>query len=268
LNSNKEDIIIIEIDINDPADKKYKLSGEINEEILICITGGFGELGTVASDIGYIHTIKDGANIKIIKEVQDIKSSIIYANETGKVLIKNTGDEPITLNEIYVNNTLVSNMEYKYGDSSLAMQECAIITFDIPGLTINKSDECLVRVTTTSMVETIETFNAFVDSAYYDININDAGTSAFDSGILTILVKNDGVFNVTLDSVYINNTYFSINAFSSDNGYEIAGGDSVELTISIAIIESKFGIINVDDILEILVRTLEGAEDIHEETVK
>ncbi|MFX1435599.1 MAG: STT3 domain-containing protein [Promethearchaeota archaeon] len=270
LHSNEENVIVVEIDLNDPGDAKYGLTGDVNEEILICVTGGFGELGTVASDIGYIYTIKDDANIKIVKDVQGIKSSIIYANETGQLLIKNTGNEPITLSNIYVNNTLVNNTEYIYGDSSLDMQECAIITFDIPGLKINKSDECIIRVTTTELVETNETLNAVVNSNYYDININDGGTSAFDLGSLTILIENDGFFNVTVDSVYINNTYFSISAFSSDNGYEIAAGGSLELTISIATIESnpEIGIINVNDILEILVRTIEGAEDIHLEIVK
>ncbi len=266
--SNEERLIIIEIDTEDPADAKYGLTGDINEEILVCITGGFAELETVASDIGYIHTIKNEPDIKIIKEVQGVASSIIHANETGELLIKNTGNELVTLDNIYVNNTLVTNTEYTYGDSSLEMQECAIVTFDIPGLKINKSDECFINVTTTSLVEANETLNAFVDSGYYNIEIDDVGTSAIDSGIVTILINNNGLLNVTLDSVYINNTYFSINAFTSDNGYEIGAGDSLELTIDMATIESKFGIINVDDILEILVRTLEGAEDIHEEIVK
>ncbi len=270
LQSNEEDVIVIEIDTNDPGDAKYGLTGDINEEILVCITGGFGELETVASDIGYIHTIKDEPNIKIIKEGQAGAGSVIYANETGQILVKNTGDELITLSDIYVNNTLVSNTEYIYGDSTLGIQECAIITFDIPGLMINKSDECIVNVTTTSVVETTETFKGQVDPVYYNIEIDGVGTSAFDSGDVTILIENTGKFNVTVDSVYINNTYFSANAFTSDNGYEIAAGGTLELTISMATIEAnpKLGIINVDDILEFLVRTIEGAEDTHQETVK
>ncbi|MFW9969408.1 MAG: STT3 domain-containing protein [Candidatus Odinarchaeota archaeon] len=267
LKSNEERLIRIKIDTTDPINAKYGLSGDINEEILVCITGGFGELGTVASDIGYIHTVKSEPDIKIIKDVQGIKSSFIYANETGQILVKNTGTEPVNLTNIYVNNTLVSNIEYIYGDSSLGIQECAVITFNIPSLKINKSDECIIRVTTTSLVETNATFNAAVDSNYYKINIDDPGTSAVDSGALTILIKNDGIFNVTVDSVYINGTYFSLDSFSSNNGFEIASSGSLQLTIDMAIVESKLGIINVNDILEILVRTIEGAEDIHQETV-
>ncbi|MFX0005432.1 MAG: STT3 domain-containing protein [Promethearchaeota archaeon] len=267
LESNEEDVIVINVDTNDPGDAKYGLTGEENEDILVCITGAFGEFGTVASDIGYIQTIKDEPSIKILKNVQGVSSSIIYANETGKLLIKNTGNQPVTLSDIYVNNTLVNNTDYIYGDSSLDIQECAIVTFDIPDLMINKSDECNIRVTTTSLAETNETLTAFVDSEYYNININDGGTSASDSGDVTILIENNGDFNVTVDSVYINNTYFSANAFTSDNGYEIASGSTIELTISMATIESRLGIINVNDILEFLVRTIEGAEDIHQETV-
>jgi dolichyl-diphosphooligosaccharide--protein glycosyltransferase len=267
LESNEEDVIVIDIDTNDPANDRFDLTGEANENILVCITGAFGELATVASDIGYIQTIKDEPNIKILPNVQGVSSSIIYANETGQLLIKNTGNQPVILSDIYVNNTLVNNTEYIYGDPSLDIQECAIVTFDIPGLMINKSDECNVRVTTTSLAETNETLTAFVDPKYYNININDGGTSASDSGSVTILIENLGAFNVTVDSVYVNNTYFSANAFTSDNGYEIASGSTIELTINMATIESKLGIINVNDILEFLVRTIEGAEDVHQETV-
>ncbi len=267
LESNEEDVIVIEIDTNDPGDAKYGLTGELNEEILVCITGAFGELETVASDIGYIHTIKDEPDIKIINDVQSVASSIIYANETGQILVKNTGDEQVTLSDINVNNTLVNNIEYIYGDSTLDIQECAIIKFDIPGFTINNSDDVSVRINTTSGVETTEILKGQVDSIYYNIDIDDGGTSAYDSGSVTILIQNNGLFNVTVDSVYINNTYFSANEFTSDNGYEIDNGGSIELTISMATIEFKLGTINVDDILEILVRTIEGAEDTHQETV-
>ncbi|MFW9819389.1 MAG: STT3 domain-containing protein, partial [Candidatus Thorarchaeota archaeon] len=268
LESNEEDVIVIEIDTNDPGDTKYGLTADPNEQILVCITGSFGELGTVASDIGYIHTIKDEPDIKIINEGQAGIASVIYANETGQILVKNTGDELVTLSDIYVNNTLVNNTQYIYGDSTLDIQECAIITFDIPGFAINKSDESSVRVTTTSAVETTEILKAQVDSLYYNIDIIDGGSSAFDSGSVTLLIQNIGRLNVTVDSIYINNTYFSANAFTSDNGYEIAGGASLELTINMAAVEAKLGTINVDDILEFLVITVEGAEDIHQETVK
>jgi hypothetical protein len=256
---NEEDVIKIEIDAIDVP--SYGLSGEINEEILVCITGNYGN-ETVSSDIGYLHTIRDEANIDIIEEVQGLTISTIYANETGKLLIKNTGDEKIDLTNIYVNNTLVSNINYTYGDSSLDVQECAIVTFDIPNLIINDTNEVEVKVTSLT-AEVIETLNAFVDPVYYNVTIDDSGTSAVDGGALTILIDNNGKLNVTIDSVYINNTYFSINAFSSDNGYEIGAGGSLELTIDMSQIPTATS----GKILVIIVRTIEGAEDTQEEIV-
>ncbi|MFX1391409.1 MAG: STT3 domain-containing protein [Promethearchaeota archaeon] len=257
LEVNQEDYIII--------DATDYVSGEINEEILVCVTGSFGT--TVASDVGYIHTIKDEANVRVLDKVQGFTSSVIYANETGQILIKNTGNEAITLENIYVNDTLVDNVEYIYGNASLGMQECAIVKFDIPNLKINESDECIVRVTTTGSAEAIQTLNALVDSYYYDIEINDGGTSAVDSGNITILIENLGQWNVTFDAIYINNTYFSINEFTSDDDYQIAAEESVQLTISMATVELKLGSIEIDYILEILARTVEGAQDIHQEIV-
>ncbi|MFX1297219.1 MAG: STT3 domain-containing protein [Promethearchaeota archaeon] len=242
------------------------ISGEVNEEILVCVTGNFGSDGTVTSDIGYIHTIKDEPDIQIIEKVENTTVSYIYANETGKLAVKNTGNEPISLNNIYVNNTPVSNLVYTYGDSSLDIQECAIITFDIPNLMINDSDVCILNITTNSSVELIETLNAYVDSTYYNITIGDAGTSAVDTGNLVISINNNGLWNVTINSVYINNTLIPlINFIETD--FKIGTGESLQLTISIDDLEFWLGSISVSDKLEILVRTQEGAEDTHEEVV-
>lgn len=252
LESDEEDVIII--------DATDYVSGDINEEILVCVTGSFGT--TVASDIGYIHTISDQPNITIIRNVQDLTTSVIYANETGKLLIKNTGNELVNLGNIFINNTLVSNVNYVYGDSSLDIQECAIITFDFPSLKINESTEVEIKVTTSGTATAIETFYGYVDATYYNIAIDDVGTSAVDGGDLTISINNDGKLNVTIDSVYINNTYFSLDAFN-ELIYEIGAGGSIQLTIDMAIIVSKLGAINPGQELVIIVRSIEGAEDTH-----
>ena len=255
---NEEKVIIV--DIADIASVDG-VTGDINEEILVCVTGSFED--TVSSDIGYVHTIREESDIQIIETVADNTVSYIYANETGRLVIKNTGNDSVNLDSINVNGTLVENVEYLYGDSSLDIQECTIVTFDVPGLMINNSDECFIEITTNSSAELNKTLNAYVDSTYYNITIDDDGTSAYNPGDLTILINNDGIVNVTLESVYINGTYFSINAFTSDNGYEIGVGDSLELTIAL----SDIGSFNDGDKLEILVRSQEGAEDIHEEIV-
>ncbi|MFX1601374.1 MAG: STT3 domain-containing protein, partial [Promethearchaeota archaeon] len=174
IRSNEEEVIIV--------DATNYVSGDVNEEILVCVTGSFGT--TVASDIGYIHTVADKQDISIIKNVQGLTTSVIYANETGKLLIKNTGNELINIDNIYINNTIVSNINYTYGDSSLDIQECAIITFDFPSLKINESTEVEIKVTTTGTAQVIETFYAYVDSTYYNIIIDDGGTSAVDGGDL------------------------------------------------------------------------------------
>jgi hypothetical protein len=51
--------------------------------------------------------------------------------------------------------------------------------------------------------------------------------------------------------------------------YEIGAGSSIQFTISMEDLESILGVsdIVVNDILIIIVRTKEGAEDTHEETV-
>ena len=272
LDKNDEDVIII--DASDYGDF------EVNDEILVCITGSFGS--TVTSDIGYIHTIRDEPDIQIIESIDSSMTSFIYANETGKIVIKNTGDEVVTIDEIYVNSTLVANVTYLYGSPSLDLQECAIVSFDIPNLMINKSNAMIVNVTTTiPSVYTNTTLNAYVDPVYYNIMIDDDNTIVDDSGNMTLVFDNNGMSNVTIESVYVNDTYVPLaNLYTYFNNtwvpltnsnlhaFEIAIGDSMEITIQVSDLEVITGLtIDVGEELVILIRTEEGAEIYHEEIV-
>ena len=271
LDKNDEDFIIV--DATNYGDF------DINDEILVCVTGSFGS--TVTSDIGYIHTIKDDPDIQIIESIDGIMTSYIYANETGKLVIKNTGDDTITIDEIYVNSTLVANVTYLYGNPSLDLQECAIVSFDIPDLMINKSNEMIVNITTTSTAKAGEVLYAYVDQGYYDITIDDDNTYVDNSGNMTLIFSNTGQANVTIESVYVNDTYVplsSLYAYYNDtwvpltssylHAFEIGIGESMELTIQTNDLESIIGLtINDDDELVILIRTEEGAEIYHEEIV-
>ena len=131
--------------------------------------------------------------------------SYIYANETGRLVIKNTGNESVNLASIYVNGTLVDNIEYVYGDSSLDIQECAIVTFDVPSLMINKSDDIVVNITTISNTWYETTLSAIVDNEFYNITI-DAEITRIDLSDNEVKIKivNNGLLNLTVDSIYIN----------------------------------------------------------------
>ncbi len=271
LESNKEDVIII--------DATDYVSGEVNEEILICVTGSFGT--TVASDIGYIHTIRDQEDIQIIESIDGTAVSYINANETGTLLIKNTGDTPVTLENVIINSTItldcsnLNEIEFLYGDASLDIQECALITFNIPTLQINKSDDVVVKITTTSTAEYETTFSAIVDNEYFNITINpDVTRIDLSDNEVTIKIINNGKLNMTVDSIYINETYIPLNiyfSFEDGTSYEIARlGGSITITMTVNDLKLLIGVdpLNVDDNLIILVRTIEGAEDIQEELVK
>ena len=272
LDKNDEDFIII--DATDYGDFK------INDEVLVCVTGSFGT--TVTSDIGYIHTIKDEPDIQIIKSIDGIMTSFIYANETGKLVIKNTGDTSVTIDEIYVNSTLATNITYIYGNPSLDVQECVIVSFDIPDLMINKSNELIVNVTTTFTAKTSETLYAYVNQSYYNILINNADTYVDENANTTLVFSNIGRFNVTLESVYINDTYVALsNLFTFFNNtwvrltgtnieaFNIKAGDTMELTINTNDLAVATGLtFNHNDEVVILIRTEEGAEILHEEIVR
>jgi len=120
-----------------------------------------------------------------------------------------------------------------------------------------------------------------VDPVYYNIVIDDDATYVDYSGNMTLLFTNTGEFNVTIESVYVNDTYIPLSqlyAYFNDTwvpltssnieAFEIGIGDTMELTISVNDLELITGLtINVDDEIVITIRTKEGAEIIHEVTV-
>jgi len=249
----------------------YLTGIEVNDEIGIIVTANFDGT-TKASDIGFVHTIIDKPDIEIIDVVEGHVASFIAANETGKILIKNTGDEEITLDKIYLNSTtslsFTSDVIFEYGDITLDIQECALVSFNITGLKLNSTNIVNVNITTNTSAQYNMDFSVFVDSTFYEINIDDTGTFASNIGNVVIKIENKGLFNLTVDSVYINNTLISLSSFFEDL-YEIEAGSSIQFTISMIDLESIMGGIDIvsDDILTIIVRTKEGAEDTHEETV-
>ncbi|MHA2196610.1 MAG: hypothetical protein ACXABO_13570 [Promethearchaeota archaeon] len=255
------------------------IKSKVNEEILVCVTGSFITT-TVTSDIGYIHSIKDGPDIQLIESIEGSTVSYIYANETGKLMIKNTGDQQITLDEVFVNSTLVSNVTYLYGNPTLNVQEVAVLSFHIPDLKINVTNDMIVNITTTSTAEAGKILQAYVDPGFYNITIDDSITKISKSGNMTVLFTNYGRQNVTIESIYINGTYIPLANFYAffNNSYvkltsthtqafEIGIEDSMRLTRRVIDLELIYGPINVDDKLEILIRTEQGAEIIHEEVV-
>ena len=249
----------------------YLTGIEVNDEIGIIVTGNFDSI-TKASDIGFVHTIVDKPDIKIIDVVEGHTASFIAANETGKILIKNTGDEAITLDKLYLNSStslsFTSDVNFDYGDISLDMQECALVSFNINGFKLNSSNILNVNITTNTSAQYNMNFSVFVDSNLYKINIDDTGTFASITGNLVIKIDNEGLFNLTVDSVYINNTLISFSNFVEDI-YEIGVGSSIQFTIIdiIDLLNSIFGSVDDGEILSIIVRTKEGAEDIHDEII-
>ncbi|MFW9876435.1 MAG: hypothetical protein ACFFG0_25350, partial [Candidatus Thorarchaeota archaeon] len=280
LQPNEERIIKIAIDTNDPANAIYGLTGDINEEILVCITGSFSELETVASDIGYIHTIRDQEDIRIIENINGMDVSYISANESGRLLIKNTGNDPITLENVILNDTVVldfsnpSEIEFIYGDSSLDIQECALISFDIPTLKINNSNDILVNITTTTTAEYVTILKAIVETEFYSISVDPAITRIdLSDNEVKIKIINNGQLNVTIDSIYINGTYIPLSNFTFQDGtsFEIGSlGGSITITMLVDDLETLIGVdpLNVDDMLVILARTVEGAEHTIQELVR
>ncbi|MFX1493650.1 MAG: STT3 domain-containing protein [Promethearchaeota archaeon] len=245
----------------------------VNDEIGILISYLF-DATTKASDVGFIQSLNSSADIQILENVLGIHTSYIAGNETGRLLIKNTGISPIKLENLYINETTVISIEndanFIYGDIDLEFQECALISFNITNLQINASNILNLKVTTNTTAVAYASLSSYVDSARYNIEIEDTATYA-DESLNTLVIKifNNGFMNITVDSIYVNNTYIPLADFGFIDGtsFEIqySGGF---ITISILLSDLGLGSIVAGNLLEIIVRTEEGAEDTHTEKVR
>ena len=117
-------------------------------------------------------------------------------------------------------------------------------------------------ITNTTATDTID-LTATVNSDLYNIDINNPGTNAAETGNVNIEISNIGKLNVTLDAVYINGTLITF----PEIGDVIASGSSLVISTSMTNLVSKIGTVKAGDKLEMLVRTKEGAEDSHLITV-
>jgi len=267
LNPGEEDMVIVNVD-----ESKY-FDIDINDEIGIKIIGAKGsEPHIAASDVGYTHTVTSQSSITILEnvstniaDISSISASFFHANESGSVLIKNTGNDIVQLDtsNIKINGTLATNVEIISGSEILGIQECAILSFTVNETLLDTTQATYisVNVTTNSSIA-YDTINLPVN---YNIEIDSSNSSASNSGdSLEVFVNNYGQLNVTISSIYINSTLIDLNNFTGAFEIDSLGGYvNISMTLSALV---TYNIMTAPDIaagkkLEILIRTQEGAED-------
>ncbi|MBD3253561.1 MAG: hypothetical protein GF383_00630 [Candidatus Lokiarchaeota archaeon] len=261
LDTNEENVINIDAS---------HLSLKPNDDVVLALTGG-GLVESVCADIGILKIIDDETQIRLIEKVDNLIASYVLADDTGEILVKNIGNQPITLTGIKLNETtqisIPGDTEFEVGDSTLDVQECAIISFEVPsGLDLNVSNSLIVNVTTNNpTVYTYDTIivieNAPDSPNYYNIEIDETNTEA-DATNLKITVDNPGETSVQVNSVYVNNTFISLDNFINSE-FDIDREESLELEIELSVLNGLLGFsVSQGDSLKILVRTKKGAEDI------
>jgi len=233
----------------------------LNEELIVAVSAKSDEgPSPKASDIGIFSAMINKPNITIIDSVEGLTTSYIAANETGRLLIKNTGNKEIKLLNLALNNTdkySMAQVDFLYGDDTLKVQECALISFDITNLKINKSNDVIVNITTNATTPLIKTFKAIVNSNYYNITIDSTTTKFYyDNENMIIKIKNNGIRSVTIDSIYINNTLIPLTNFIFNEGssFTINAGNYITIRTTVYLIDPS-------NKYNVLARTKEGAEN-------
>ncbi len=107
----------------------------VNDELGVNITGSY-DGNTVASDIGYLYTINNSADIESIKRVKGFNTSTIYNTTDGSILVKNVGNQTMNLNitdpnTLLINKTIPLNLNIIQGTAQLGIQDTAILSFNV-----------------------------------------------------------------------------------------------------------------------------------------
>ncbi len=233
-----------------------------NDLLSIFATADFdGEY--VASDIGYIQPYIEQPNFQIINSTLGEVSSYMGANETGQLLIKNTGNASIILSKIIINDNIEltdNDINYLYGGSTIGFQDAALISFEIPTLQINRSDIIRVNISTENAGYLTQSFEAYINEELYNVTINDIQSYAERSGDLSIYVQNTGIESVNVESIYVENINIPLSEFKQTE-FEILSEETYLISIDMDNLVPYIGDIDAGDNLLVLVRTKEGPED-------
>lgn len=265
-NSTDDDYLLSKDEVKDLIIDYPTIQNNEELEVIVAVSGLDGHIA--ATDAGILYSIKNSANLGILS-TSELNLTHVWANETIEVSVKNTGNTQIILEEVILNNTefiSIDNVAFNYNDKTLDLQEVAIFSFNSNQLKINKSNVVEINVTTESGVSIKKFITAEVNpinfTNKYSLEILSSSSADASDDLLTLNLKNIGNYTLTIDAVYVNNTYISWNNITIGAGEDeyIDAGEEVTLTIILT------GL-NENDILELLVRTEEGAEDIHPVTV-
>ncbi|MBD3195790.1 MAG: hypothetical protein GF317_12080, partial [Candidatus Lokiarchaeota archaeon] len=249
------------VDINEEKMIKIDIDSgvfNVNDEVGVNITASEG--GTkVASDVGFFYTIKPEANINILETHETFKTSQLYNNGSVQLLIKNTGNQPLDLdlNNIKINDTTPLDLNIIYGDSTLNLQETAIITFNVNQsfLDSTQTKEILVKVNTNKTAS-----DEIIFTVDYNIAINESSTNAIEDNDLELYVNNYGLQNVTINNIFINQTKIGLGNFTGD--FDIQTDGYTQLTMTMTTLEQILGSdISIGDHLYLYVNTSINTSD-------
>lgn len=250
------------------ADAKH-LDIDINDELGMIVKAIDFNSITAASDVCFIHAIRDKPDIKILKQVNNIPTTMMYANESGIISVKNTGNEAFVIKDIFVNNTKADITRYIHGDASLNLQEAAKFKINVPNLKINQSQQVVIRIETDTTAETEETLDVEFVPEDHEINL-ESETEAVEGKNLDISLTNTGDLDLEIDGFYINDKYVNREEFNPQ-AFTLSPEQNRQLSITLSKLKDLLGLstdINKGDTLKIFVRTKEGAEDELTITVK
>lgn len=267
---------------NEVKDVKVNYPDVENNKLIQLIVAGSGLDGYIAAtDAGYMVPISNSPRIDILTisdfVVESPFDTEIRANETLHITIKNTGNQTVELKNIVLNDTETLSIDdavFDRGDKTLDVQEIVIFQINATQTKINDSNTVNLKVTTTIGVEATESItakvNLYENPNQYVIDIH-GDTYADTISKVSIKLTNTGLDNLTIDGVYLNSTHYISWANITINGGEdriIATSEEVTLEILMTDIAIIFGqSIEAGEIIEILVITLQGAEDTVSETV-
>ena len=228
-------------------------------------TGSYGKI--IATDAGVIKVIDTDPQIQLLGDRNapdaDDYGVVANANETVSYIVKNVGDDLVTLESVSLNGTGFSMTEgtfYKYNADgtryvapsySLDVQEVGTFVVDVGNIgtnsiRLNETTVCnlgatnglfaISNITVTAKVSPEVSLSISTDSSLTNCTIST------DPDFVFVTVTNDGANSVTLNALLVNGTSFDILPANMTSGtLLIATGASATFKINITSLSPTAG---------------------------
>jgi dolichyl-diphosphooligosaccharide--protein glycosyltransferase len=186
-----------------------------------------------------------------------------YDNETIYLTLSNTGNYSLTINQIFANSTLISNITAINGSMTINPGTITQYMCYWDPFVFNTSIGEIINTTVTTYADLNRTSLVTVLNSNYSMVINSSLTELYDNNTITITINNTGpIYSISNITIYI---YNSTSGENETILWDVIINPSSSETSELFTLTSMN--LNLGEDVDIYVKSIQGASDIKTVTI-